>query len=768
MANQQNEKLIKIGVLAFRGTDKALSRWQKTAEYLSKELPAYHFKISPYDLPRLTRAVENNEVSFVLTNPGHYVLLESKYGLSRIVTLQRKFNGKINTRFGAVIFTRADNKEIYTIKDLKGKRFMAVSPDAFGGFQMSWLELNKQKINPFKDFSEMQFHGFPQDAIAMAVFNRKTDAATIRSETLVNMIEDGVFKQDDFRILNSQNNRGAALSTQLYPEWPFATSKNTPRALAKQVAQKLLAMPENHPAAISSRTAGWTVPLDYSQVHELMKTLSIEPYNIKPNTSIKYFIKKYVFWIISSVLFLMLLIAINTFVARTNRRLKVTEKKLRNEIQEREASQVELSKYKDSLEKRVADRTNELMSNNLSLQRSQKALHDLVDITIDTSLTHREKLTKLLDTGREYYQLPIAMLSSLVSENERICSVSNDQSINVKNLQPLSRDNAQSIIKKEDQPLDIPDIENNHSNMGCGGRSMLKSYLATAVFVKGEAHCILEFSGLSKRDKEYTQWDHNLLQVMGQWIGSEIEKQLAVDEKQKHRAELYRVSRINLMGEMAANIAHELNQPLTAACNYSSGCLRLLEDEEYGNEKVKAGLKKTIESASLAANIIRQQRTFLQKGDNQMQKVQLNELVKKLVELISTEINRKSIELKLELEQQLNSVYANSVQIEQVILNLIRNAIDSMKNKKQGSKELNIRTGQYKNTIRLSVIDTGSGIDEKNKGKLFNAFFTTKEDGMGMGLSISRSIVEAHDGVIGVNSLEPEGSCFYFELKTQK
>ena len=119
MANQQNEKLIKIGVLAFRGTDKALSRWQKTAEYLSKELPAYHFKISPYDLPRLTRAVKNNEVSFVLTNSGHYVLLESKYGLSRIVTLQRKFNGKINTRFGAVIFTRADNKEIYTIKDLK-------------------------------------------------------------------------------------------------------------------------------------------------------------------------------------------------------------------------------------------------------------------------------------------------------------------------------------------------------------------------------------------------------------------------------------------------------------------------------------------------------------------------------------------------------------------------------------------------------------------------------------------------------------------------
>lgn len=768
LANQYHEDIIKIGVLAYRGKDKAMSRWQATADYLSTQLQGYTFKIVPLNLPEFNLAVEKQLLSFTLTNPGHYVLLESKYGISRIVTMQTRVNEKIRTRFGAVIFTRADNNEIHTLNDLKGKSFMAVSRKAFGGFQMSWLELAKHHIDPFSDFSEMKFNGFPQDKIALAVYNKKVDAATVRSETLLRMVDEGIFNLHDFRILNENKipSSNIPLSTEIYPEWPFSKNRQTPRALAKKVAQALLSMPENHPAAQASRTAGWTVPLDYSPVHELMRSLKIEPYEVLQNTSIQDIIKKYFAWIIATFLFVIFLITINAYITRTNRRLKITEKQLRDEINERKSSQAELSNYKDSLERRVESRTIELKNANIALKRSQKALHDLVDITIETGINHKEKLLRLLETGREYYQLPVAILSSLASDKDRICTISSDQATNIEQIGPLNSACAQRIIEQKDQALDIPDLTLINDKISACGRANLKNYLATAVFVAGKAHCILEFAGTQKRNDTYTQWDHNLLQVMAQWIGSEIEKQYALDEKQQHQAELYRVSRMNVMGEMAANLAHELNQPLTATCNYSSVCLRLLEKDNYDKEKLLSGLRKTIESASLAANIIRQLRDFLQKGDNNIQKIQLNDLVNKLIELISSDINRNKVHLNLKLEKNLQTIYANRIQIEQVILNFIRNAIDAMKNTNPSSRELSIMTQQHNDHIRLSVMDNGSGIDTADKSQLFDAFYTTKEDGMGMGLSICRSIIEAHEGLINMEPVLPQGSCFYFELKS--
>lgn len=766
-ASQENEEFINIGVLAFRGHDKAIIRWRKTADYLSRKLDKYTFKIIPLDLPDLTTAIKKNQLGFTLTNPGHYVLLESRYGVSRIATMQTELRQKIQTRFGAVILTRLDSN-IVDLKDLQGRSFMAVSPAAFGGFQMSWLELSRHHIDPFKDFSEIKFSGFPQDKIALAVYNRQVDAGTVRSETLLRMIDDGIFKLSDFRILNEKNNdNDIPLSTPLYPEWPFSKNRNTPRKLAKKVAQILLSMPENHPANQQAHIAGWTVPLDYSPVHDLLRNLKIAPYDSLKHTSIEDIIKKYAVWIITASLFIIFLMGINTYISRTNRRLKVTEKQLRDEIKERISSQKELSSYKDSLEKRVDSRTTELKNTNIALQRSQKALHDLVDIAIDSSLSYKEKLVKLLETGGEYYRTPIAILSRLSSDNQRICALFNNSTIDIKNIEPLNWLCAKKIIQQNTLPLDIPDLSYCNNDITNCSRNTFKSYLATAVYVRGEPHCILEFSDTRARQKTYTQWDHNLLQVMAQWIGSEIEKQYALDEKQQHQADLYRVSRLNTMGEMAANLAHELNQPLTATSNYSSVCLRILKSEKLNKDRLLYGLEKIIESASLASSIIRQLREFIQKDDNSFESIQINRLITRLVDLISPDINRNAINIVLSLDEKLPKTKANKVQIEQVILNFIRNAIDAMKNTPPEQRILKIKTQKRDRYIRLSVYDNGKGIKKEEKDNIFNAFYTTKDDGMGMGLSISRSIIEAHAGIIKVNSVDSGGCCFYFELKSE-
>ncbi|HEY5602215.1 MAG TPA: PhnD/SsuA/transferrin family substrate-binding protein, partial [Gammaproteobacteria bacterium] len=577
------EEIVYLGVLSYRGEERAMSRWGATADYLTQNIPGYRFQLKPLNLTDMAAAVAEEQVQFVLTNPGHYVELESRYGVSRIATMQSRQSGHIVTRFGAVIIANAGNTAIQSLEDLKGKTFMAISPEAFGGFQMAWRELAEHGIDPFTDFSRLEFVGFPQDQAAMAVFEGRIDAATLRSETLMRMVDSGRFKLSDFRILNQQYIEGYhfPLSTRLYPEWPFAKNKNTSQELATKVTLALLAMPGEHPAAIASRTAGWTVPLDYSSVHEMMQVLQIGPYEVLRETSLPAIARKYAKWLFATALVVILLIILVLYISNTNRRLRETEHKLRDEITERKQSEAKLAEYKDTLEHRVIARTNEIEQANKSLEKSQLTLHKLVDITSAPRLSHDEKLTKLLGTSREYYQTAVANLSSIVGNDRKTCTTAGHEAL-IAGLQgPLNRSCITALLDQPDTMLDIPDL----SATDCGPINTkgkpLNSYLATAVFVKGTPHCILEFADTEVRDACYTHWDHNILEVMAQWIGSEIEKQEAIEEKQRHQSEFARIGRMSAMGEMAAGLAHELNQPLTGAINYSSGCLRRLKQGDF-------------------------------------------------------------------------------------------------------------------------------------------------------------------------------------------
>ncbi len=757
---------VKIGVLSYRGKEEAVKQWSATAQYLTEKIPGYQFEIVALNLPGIVHVVENELIDFTLTNPGNYVELESNFGISRIVTMLSKNYGISSTRFGAVIISRADNSEIKNLNDLKGHSFMAVSPNAFGGFQMAWRELAENGIDPYKDFSRLEFVGFPQDQSPLAVYDGEVDAATVRSETLVRMIDSGLFSLDDFTILNRQQsaNPKIPLSTRLYPEWPFAKNANTSRELAKKVTMALLAMPEMHLAATSSHTAGWTVPLDYSSVHTLMRTLKIGPYIALRETTLKSFISRYKAWILLSVLVIISLMIMSIYITRTNRILKESDTILRNEIAERKQSENKLDNYKNTLELRVESRTSELEKANRDLQKSQYALHNLVDITSQPNLSHEEKLHQLLETGRDYYALPIAILSTLDDRAPQTCIISGDRSLLADTIGPLSQQCVQILEEHQDQPLDIPDLDNYRKNNVVCGREGLKSYLASAVFVKGKPYCILEFADIKKRDSRYSHWDHNLLQVMAQWIGNELEKQAAIEEKQGGQYELARVARASSMGEMAAGLAHEINQPLTGAINYSSGCLRRIEQGDFNIEKLKQGLEKTVEGATLAADIIRQLRKFLQRGDDHQCCASLNDVVLNITDLISTDIKRHNVELILKLDKNIPDVTMNKVQIEQVILNLIRNGLDAMDNDSLINRQLTVATKKVEGFVMLSVMDTGSGIEASTDTKLFEPFYTTKEEGMGIGLSISRTIIEAHNGIIGGENLDTEGAHFFFRI----
>ncbi len=761
--------LIKIGVLAFRGKARAVKRWTPTADYLSKKIPGYQFQILPLNLTEISQAIAAQQIQFALTNPGNYVVLENRFGISRIATLQTLRRGKLSTSFGSVIISLADNPQIKTLADLQGKSFMAVSHNAFGGFQLAWRELAEQGIDPFSDFKSLEFVGFPQDDIVYALRDHKVDAATVRADILLRLVDEGKVKFTDYRILNPRksSNDIYPLSTRLYPEWPFSRLKNTPYELSTQVAVALFTMPSNHPAAQVSRTAGWTIPLDYSPVYDLMRSLQIGPYEVLRQSSVTALIKKYALWLLMAGLFLTTLIIFNFYASHANRKLRKIEAALREEITQRKNSQQALARYKDTLQEKVLERTRELNQTNLSLRKSQVALQQLADITMTPLLSHDEKLMKLLEAGREYYRLPVAVLSSLEdSKKTQLCKVSGQLDSETELAGPLHEQCIVQVVAQMGEPLDIPDLHTSNDN--CSSSSIqpgsLSNYLAAAILVDNRVHCILEFGGTEARQQAYSHWDHNILRLMAQWIGSELERKYADEEKQQHQIELARVSRMSAMGEMAASLAHELNQPLTGAINYGSGCIRMLKEGEFDVCKLMTGLERSVEGVTLAAEIIRQLREFVQKGESKRTCINLNNALTNVMELMKPELHRHQISVKMELDKSIDTVLANLIQIEQVILNFIRNAIDAMENISKDKRQIFICTQQGDGHVSVIVKDSGEGIPEDKLECIFDAFYTSKAEGMGMGLSISRSIIESSNGLISARNLAQGGCIFTFEL----
>jgi len=326
----------KIGVLAFRGEEKALKRWLPTAEYLNQRISNSSFIVVPLDLEQLRHAVEKQKIDFVITNTGQYVELEAFYGASRIATVKNNINGQVSTSFGAVIFTRADRDDINTLEDIKGKRFMGVKRTGFGGFQMAWREMIEQGVDPFRDLASLEFSGFPQDEVVYAVRDGLVDVGTFRSETLEQMAEEGKIQLSDFKVLHPQHfpQYDVLVSTRLYPVWPFARLNHTSRELSEKVASVLLSMPPDSEAAISSEIMGWTIPVDYQPVHELMRELRVGPYAGLNDMVWTDLIKRYWMWLTAIGIALMLLTVVTVTLRKTNNKLQDAQRQLQKHQRE--------------------------------------------------------------------------------------------------------------------------------------------------------------------------------------------------------------------------------------------------------------------------------------------------------------------------------------------------------------------------------------------------------------------------------------------------
>jgi C4-dicarboxylate-specific signal transduction histidine kinase len=245
------------------------------------------------------------------------------------------------------------------------------------------------------------------------------------------------------------------------------------------------------------------------------------------------------------------------------------------------------------------------------------------------------------------------------------------------------------------------------------------------------------------------------------------EQKRAEEALRQARADLAHVNRVTTMGELTASLAHEVNQPIAAAGTDANTCLRWLTRDQPDLEEAREAASRVVKDATRAAEIISRIRLLFKKDTSQREFVDVNKTIREMIVLLSGEATRYSISFRTELASDLPQVLADRVQLQQVLMNLMINGIDAMKGM-DGTRELTINSRRSENEhLLVSVSDTGVGLPPNQTDQIFNAFVTTKTNGTGMGLSISRSIVQAHGGRLWAGNNSPRGASFSFTLPTK-
>ena len=244
------------------------------------------------------------------------------------------------------------------------------------------------------------------------------------------------------------------------------------------------------------------------------------------------------------------------------------------------------------------------------------------------------------------------------------------------------------------------------------------------------------------------------------------ERKRAEEERERLRqlqADLAYLSRVTTMGELTASLAHEIKQPIAAAVTDAKTCLRWLGRDDPDLAEAREAASRIVKDVMRAADIISSISLLFKKGALQRELVDVNEVIREMIVLLRSEANRYSISIRIELAEDLPMVMADRVQLQQVFMNLMLNGIDAMKGM-TGEGELTIKSEADDGQVLVSVSDTGVGLPPEQAEQIFKAFFTTKDKGTGMGLPISRSIIESHGGRLWATGASGRGATFQFTL----
>jgi PAS domain S-box-containing protein len=404
------------------------------------------------------------------------------------------------------------------------------------------------------------------------------------------------------------------------------------------------------------------------------------------------------------------------------------------------------TRARDELEVRVAERTAELTRANEDL-KLQIGERERAETKLRQSEAYLAEAQKLTYTGSWVWDVGARRALHLSEEWYRIYGFDPEDGMSAWN-ERLERIHADDRARRQ-QAIDQAIREK--SDYEVEYRILLPGGAVSHIHSVG--HPVLDASG-------------SLVQFVGS--STDItERRQAEEALRQSQADLARISRITTMGELTASLAHEVNQPIAAAVTDANTCLRWLNREHPDVEEAHQAASRVVKDATRAAEIIGRIRLLFKNLSPQWLPVDMNEIIREMVALMRSETARYSISVRTELEADLPRVMGDRVQLQQVLMNLIMNSIDAMRDV-NGPRELTIHSQRIENgELVVSVSDNGMGLPPKQADQIFDAFFTTKPHGTGMGLRISRSIAESHGGRLRAADNPSRGASFHLTLPTQ-
>jgi PAS domain S-box-containing protein len=719
-ATADEAKTYKIGVLAKRGTERCLAKWTATADYLTGTIENAGFEIVPLSFEQVYPAVEVGEVDFIVANPSFYVNLEVKYGAYRIATLKNLLQGKVCTVFGGVIIAKAGSG-IGKLADLKGKRFMGVKETAFGGWQVVWRELKGQGFDPYKDFADLQFGG-THDAVVYAVGEGRVDAGSVRTDTLERMATEGKIDIDDYAILFGHEEHSHLLedhntkdfpfaySTRLYPEWLFVKAAHTPDEIAEKVSAALLSMSADSDAAKTANCAGWTIPHNYTSVHDCLRELRIAPYEDYGKITAAELIKTYWLWLLGTVGVILTIVA---FAIRT-RRLNI---KLSKSITKRKQAEKQQAEYMAELEK-----------------SKETALSMMEDADRAKKITEREKAKlSAMISGMEEGIVFADADNHIVEVNNYFCKFTNTPREKI--IGATIEDIHQGKILEHVSKLIEKFRQNSNSEPFVMQRQL------------GKAEIILRVQPIYS-DNHYQGVLLNVIDVTD-LVEARRQAEMANSAK----------------SQFLANMSHEIRTPMNAIIGFAD-----ILTEESPTDKQKGYIDIIRNSGQHLLLIINDILDFSKIEAGKMvlesKECSIKYLLNTIESMMHSIAKEKGLGFEIRTDSNLPAnIITDSSRLRQCLINLINNAI---KFTEEGHVYLNIALEERDSQpyIRFDVEDTGIGVPAETQEKIFSPFtqgdesHTRKYGGTGLGLTITKQLAELLGGELTLTSQKDKGSVF--------
>ena len=707
---------VRLGVLSFRSLEHTRTQWTPLAEYLNNRVPGYRFQIVPLFYPDLDKAVAQNKLDLVLTNPEHYVLLRSRHGLAAQVTLMPLANGFPVNQFGGVILVRADRNDLNAFEDLKGKRLASPSQQSLGGYLMQRWALMQSGVDITRDMASIHFTGMPHDKVVFEVLAGKADAGFVRTGVLEALIREGKIRRDQIRILRQPETPGFPhlLSTDLYPEWPLSAARSVPGWFSKEVMHALFEIDPNSAEAKAGQFYGFAPAGDYSQIENIMLKMRLHPDH---QLSLALVIERYAHWLTAGLAVLLVAAIALTVMRRVNRRLRAA-----------------------------------------LAEAERLALRDVLLESLGEGVIGVDLL------GHVTFINAAALASLGLTREEALGSDLH------------ARTHHHHADGRPRFRTECPVFEALHSGRSYSGEEWYFHKNGEGFPVRLDIRPIVDatsrIQGAVTVFQDITEEKRTQAELLSHRLHLE-------DLVARRTAELANAMTIAETANQAksaflANMSHEIRTPMNAIV----GLTHLLRREVTQPEQ-QVRLAKVADAARHLLGIINDILDFskIEAGKLTLESTNFNleRLLSGIVNLVEDKLREKGIALRREIDPALAGVLrGDPTRLSQILLNYLSNAVKFTQHGEIVLRAHMLAEEEGVMLLRFEVEDSGIGIPADQLPRLFRSFeqadssTTRKYGGTGLGLAISRRLAELMGGEVGAESQSGRGSLFWFTARVRR